>query len=61
MEKLGIFVSEQLSSSGCDHTAHFTASWLDSHAMGKQDQLLVAFQKFGGYCDCEILANVIAK
>lgn len=42
---------------GCDHTLSFTVAYLRSH--GLSETLIIPWlQKQGGYCDCEVLANV---
>jgi Protein of unknown function (DUF2695) len=49
-----------LPSAGCDHTLRLTMQWLSSH--GHDSERVVAWLKSqGGYCDCEVLANVEQK
>ncbi|WP_211826667.1 DUF2695 domain-containing protein [Kistimonas asteriae] len=42
---------------GCDHTSKITTAFLASHNL-KIESILPWLQDQGGYCDCEILANV---
>jgi hypothetical protein len=43
--------------SGCDHTAKKTLSYLRSRSLDS-DRIVPWLQELGGYCDCEVLANV---
>ena len=42
---------------GCDHTLTFTMAYLRSHGLS-EDLIIPWLQEYGGYCDCEVLANV---
>lgn len=42
---------------GCDHTLRFTVAYLRSHGLS-EDLIIPWLQEYGGYCDCEVLANV---
>jgi tetratricopeptide (TPR) repeat protein len=55
---LGQALDSELASKGCDHTPVRTRAWLNE-ATAHAEDILKAFQDRGGYCDCEILANVI--
>jgi hypothetical protein len=45
---------------GCDHTRRLTRAWLESR--GHDVERVFAWLDLqGGYCDCEILANVEEK
>lgn len=46
--------------SGCDHTAKMTFSYLRSRSLDP-DRIVPWLQELGGYCDCEVLANVEEK
>ena len=50
----------EIPSRGCDHTRRLTRAWLESrgHDVGRVFEWLDAQ---GGFCDCEILANVEEK
>lgn len=43
--------------SGCDHTAKKTLSYLRSRSLDPE-RIVPWLQELGGYCDCEVLANV---
>lgn len=45
---------------GCDHTAKNTLSYLHSYSLDS-DRIIPWLQDLGGYCDCEVLANVEEK
>ena len=51
------YLDEQLSAAGCDHTLGLTYAWAAEHSVDAS-ALAVSVEKFGGYCDCEVLANV---
>jgi hypothetical protein len=42
---------------GCDHTSRFTVAFLRSRGL-PEATILPWLQDYGGYCDCEVLANV---
>ena len=42
---------------GCDHTPKITIAFLNENKLS-QNIILPWLQEQGGYCDCEILANV---
>jgi hypothetical protein len=42
---------------GCDHTRRLSRAWLESRGHDV-DQVFAWLDTKGGYCDCEILANV---
>jgi hypothetical protein len=41
----------------CDHTTNITANFLDAEQLEK-DGVLSWLRERGGYCDCEVLANL---
>lgn len=43
----------------CDHTHKNTITWLTASGISNQRKVLAAFKSHGGYCDCEVLANVV--
>jgi hypothetical protein len=59
LKDLGLYLDEKLKSQPCDHTTTLTAEWLRLHATGNVNKTLEAFRTYGGYCDCEILFNVV--
>jgi hypothetical protein len=42
---------------GCDHTLRFTQAFLRSRALS-ESTVIPWLGEYGGYCDCEVLANV---
>lgn len=50
-------LDERLSGEGCDHTLRFTQAWAEQEGRDWQP-LADALHEAGGYCDCEVLANV---
>ena len=42
---------------GCDHTSRFTEGFLRSRGLSEAT-ILRWLRQYGGYCDCEVLANV---
>ena len=43
--------------SGCDHTNRFTQAFLQQHGLS-ESAIVPWLGEYGGYCDCEVLANV---
>ena len=48
---------ESVETSGCDHTAKKTLRYLRSRSLDAE-RIVPWLQELGGYCDCEVLANV---
>lgn len=60
LKKLGDFLSEKLEECTCDHSLIFTKILLNENVMkSKSAKLIKAIQNAGGFCDCEVLANVV--
>lgn len=49
-------VEAQVATDGCDHTHRFTDRWLSEHQLPSAP-VLEWLEKYGGFCDCEIVAN----
>jgi hypothetical protein len=47
----------QLTNIGCDHSPRITIEFLNNRNL-PTEKILSWFKEYGGYCDCEILANV---
>lgn len=47
----------RLSHVGCDHTLRLTRAWAAERGLDG-DAVAASVAEFGGYCDCEVLANV---
>jgi hypothetical protein len=51
------FLDERLPELGCDHSARLTRTWATESGVDP-DALASSLEQFGGFCDCEVLANV---
>ncbi|MBW0933484.1 DUF2695 domain-containing protein [Priestia megaterium] len=60
LKSLEIYLQEKLESNGCNHTLIYTRAWLDINVLSsKKSKLVKALQNHGGFCDCEVLMNVV--
>ncbi|WP_230933917.1 DUF2695 domain-containing protein [Priestia sp. TSO9] len=60
LDSLEAFLDEKVDIQGCDHTLIYTKEWLDTHIpVSKKSKVVKALQNQGGFCDCEVLMNVI--
>ncbi|MCP4986377.1 MAG: DUF2695 domain-containing protein [Colwellia sp.] len=50
-------LDEVLSNESCDHTPKITKAFLESKNLNIK-KILPWLEEYGGYCDCEVLANV---
>ena len=50
-------LDEELGVQGCDHSSKITSAFLSKKNL-KPELILPWLEEQGGYCDCEILANV---
>ena len=50
-------LDRQLPTKGCDHTLRLTKAHLTEHGLS-HESMIPWLHKHGGYCDCEVLANV---
>jgi hypothetical protein len=57
LNRLLDYLDVQLADSPCDHTLRLTRTWAAQGGIN-QDALAASVEHFGGYCDCEVLANV---
>jgi len=57
-EKLFDFLDTYLEESGCDDTHTLTVKFLEKNKIQDIQTVLQWLAENGGYCDCEILANV---
>ena len=58
-ECLRCYVDRMVSSRGCDTSVRFTRRWLERSSYTNPERLLRWFESSGGYCDCEVLMNVL--
>jgi len=56
--KLFDYLDLELNDKGCDHTNTLTKAFLDRIEVDNTPNILEWLAGNGGYCDCEILANV---
>ena len=57
LESLGDYLD--MVSDTCDHSLRLTKMWLDENIdKKKHSKIIKGLQNAGGYCDCEVLANV---
>ncbi len=60
LESLGIFLDEKLNADDCDHSLKFTKRWLEENIpKSKISKIVKALKNQGGFCDCEVLSNVV--
>jgi hypothetical protein len=59
--KLFDYLDKELASQACDYTPKLTQAFLDSLGVVNTAVIFKLLAKKGGYCDCEILANVEEK
>lgn len=60
LASLGRYLEIKIDSYGCDHTLIHTKEWLDENiTKSKKSNITKAMQNQGGFCDCEVLINVI--
>lgn len=52
------YLDSQLGKKGCDHTTILTRTFLDKKRVSNTDKVIKWLADNGGFCDCEILANV---
>jgi len=53
-------LDEVFGNEGCDHTPKFTKAFLKSRNLDVE-KILPWLEEHGGYCDCEVIANVEEK
>src|SRR5688572_13549233 len=52
------YLDTELSEKDCDDTNRLTKAFLNQADVQNADEILTWLAENGGYCDCEILANV---
>lgn len=60
-ECLRCYVDRMVGTHGCDTSLRFTKKWLADSAVKNPRKLLRWFESNGGYCDCEVLMNVLPE
>lgn len=51
------WVDDRLVRRGCDHTLRHTEEFLQSQGLS-MTEVKTWLREYGGYCDCEVIANV---
>lgn len=60
LSSLGEYLEIKLDQCNCNHTLSFTKEWLDNNvAKNKKSKIIKTLQAQGGFCDCEVLTNVV--
>jgi tetratricopeptide (TPR) repeat protein len=59
LAELGRCLEKMVFASPCDHTPRHTRMWLEHSGLRNPDQIIRALRDRGGYCDCEVLNNVV--
>jgi hypothetical protein len=59
LAELGDHLGRTLAGSPCNHTLCHTRVWLAQSGGASTDQILQAIKDRGGYCDCEVLSNIL--
>jgi hypothetical protein len=57
-KKLFEYLNIELGDRNCDHTNSITQVFLQENGIIDTENILTWLANNGGYCDCEILANV---
>jgi hypothetical protein len=57
VQQLHCYIEQEMRRAGCDHTRRFTFRWAEAGGLDKDD-LEDALDTAGGFCDCEVAANV---
>jgi hypothetical protein len=57
LESLLDYLEAQDAGGRCDRSLTFTMAWASENGI-EQGPLTSALREFGGYCDCEVLANI---
>src|ERR1041385_3954860 len=59
LASLGSYLRGQMAATPCDHTLRLTTDWLKRAGLKDSAAILNGLRSQGGYCDCEVLANVV--
>jgi tetratricopeptide (TPR) repeat protein len=60
LDSLGDYLDVKLNEHDCNHTLSLTKEWIDENIpKSKKTKIIKAIQGKGGFCDCEVLANVV--
>lgn len=56
---LGNHLGSVLQAQPCDHSVRHTKAWLEARGVKSIAKVIRALASAGGYCDCEVLLNVV--
>jgi hypothetical protein len=59
LAELDTYLEQHLAEQPCDHTLRHTHQWLRERRIKHSTRVLQALRSQGGFCDCEVLANVV--
>jgi hypothetical protein len=59
LEELGHCLEEALCDSPCDRTLSRTWTWLEFSGLPNPDRIMQTLGERDGYCDCQVLNNVV--
>ena len=57
LKELFDHLDQQLAEGGCDESLRYTLEFLSNRGL-TQEGIVNWFGEYGGFCDCEVLANV---
>ena len=57
LQNLFDYVDRQLEVNGCDHTLRAAQEFIEQNGL-PEEAIIDWLEKYGGYCDCEVIANV---
>ena len=60
LASLGKYLQSRLAAAPCDHSLRLTTDWIKQTGLKDATAILNGFRGEGGYCDCEVLANVVS-
>lgn len=58
LRQLFDYVDSELKNTDCDHTLRYAIAFLEKSAVTHVDEVISWLNENGGYCDCEVIANV---
>ena len=58
-ECMRCYIERMITSRGCDTSLRYTRRWLADSSFANPERLVRWFESSGGYCDCEVLMNVL--
>jgi hypothetical protein len=57
---LSVYLDEKNAFFECDNTLKYTKQWIEEEGLSEHEEEIINFlNENGGYCDCEVILNVI--